>query len=605
MSGEEEKKQDGPDPRVKKWIGGTVAGIVAVVIAYGSLFTYGDPRSKDLDTTALEAAVFTAPGSLVAGDAYYRISARAVPAGPSPESSTPGARLWNGMVGPAWRKSTATRVVVSLETNRELELPVDGAKGPYVLLDTVLGESPQAKSSRFLRHEADDKAVLRLTVTNEPRPGWGFIHNTLAWFDRQLRRGEATTKTPPKNEPVTVFVGGPGNVLDASSRFLALHDPKGRVAGHVELGIEARDSLIFAPDFVKFSGVGENSLIVGFVAEHGGFDTRDAALQRLVDANTPDNFLKAGYKEALRSHLASLFGAAGDQAPSYRDRDTYTQALVARFEAECRDHFAGLKGNLGLGERDAALLTYLLHVGDPSFATRQWLDGVCGDDRLGAVLKKIGAPPAAKPVPVGEPKPKLKPAMATVKKATPKAKRTTPRRRVAASCYGATGKGAAMRCKALNEIAREWRDGTKLLQMKASRRHVLAKAGLEEPTPDMRYVMGDFDNRRRLLIYVALSKVQSFACFRHLDTKIKTMQALIMMQEGIGRKQQRVDVMEFVFDLGNKITKFRRRPAMQADIAAAKTLPRSSRCRSWLLPKYGKRLKKIIDARWKLPIKSG
>ena len=601
MSGEEKNKPDGPDSKARKWIGGTVAGIVALFVVYGSLFTYGDPRPEDIDKSALASAAFTAPAQLVAGDTYYRVGAKAVPAARSSESSTLGARLWMGMVGPAWRKSTATRVVVSLETNRELTLPIDGAKGPYVLLDTILGETPQAKFSRFLRREADDKAVLRLTVANKPRDGWGFIHNTLAWFDRQLRRGEATTKTPPKSEPVSVFAGGPGNALDGNSRFLVLHDPKGRVAGHVELGIEARESLIFAPDFVKFSGAGDNPHIVGFVAEHGGFDTRGAALQRLVDANTPENFLKTGYKETLKAHLASLFGAADDEAPSYRDRDTYTPALVARFEAECRDHFAGLKGNFGLGERDAALVTYLLHVSDPSVATRQWLDGVCGDDRLGAALKKIGAPPAAKPVPVGEPKP----AKVTVKKAKPKPKRTARRRPVAASCYGATGKGPAVRCKALNEIAREWRRGTKLLQMKASRRHILAKAGLEEPTPDMRYVMTDFDNRRRLLIYVALSKVQSFACFRHLDAKVKTMQALVMMQEGIGRKQHRVDVMEFVFDLANKITKIRRRPAMQVDIAAAKTLPRRSRCRSWLLPKYGKRLNKIIDARWKLPLKSG
>ena len=152
----------------------------------------------------------------------------------------------------------------------------------------------------------------------------------------------------------------------------------------------------------------------------------------------------------------------------------------------------------------------------------------------------------------------------------------------------------------LNEIAREWRGGAKFLHMTSSVRYIQFNTGLEEPTADMTYAASRFVDRRDLLIHIALSRVENFACFRMTRENPDYFEAVIVMREPSSRTARRVDVFQFAFDSDGTIGRIRRRAALPSDIDAARSLPENSRCRQEFLDPRRDTINDTVNRHWRL-----
>ena len=141
--------------------------------------------------------------------------------------------------------------------------------------------------------------------------------------------------------------------------------------------------------------------------------------------------------------------------------------------------------------------------------------------------------------------------------------------------------------------------------MTASRRHIAPHVGLEEPTQDMNYAAARFGDRRQLLIHVALSRVENFACFRMTRENPDYFEALLVMKESEQGGPRRLDVFEFAFESDGRIGRIRRRAAMPSDVEEAMRLPETSRCRREFLGARGNQLRNLMADNWRLTRASG
>ncbi len=581
-----------------------VAGLVLLVLAFAIVWTFGDPRPRSLDLAALERRPFTDPATLVPGRNYYRIRADlTAPQERSSERSLLSA-LWRVVATPLLAR-TKTRVTVTLASG-------DGETG-VPLLQTEIGSLPESGMGPLRLYREGERIRAEITVAHPAAPGWTPLFVALGWLENALR-AIVNRPTPGTEGPTRLAVVGGADAtdgttaLDRRNRFHAITDPRGRVIAVLELGLEMRDSILFPADFMRHMPTTAqrwNPRLVAFVRKHADVESRVRALETMIDANLPEDLADRGLPMRLRARLRAMLAAArsaGEAAPS-----GYTPEQLDDADRQCRSDFETLEGKIGLGRLDAALVTYLLYRDTASFRTRATLQEACGKPELAAALIELGAPPADPPVPVREiaPEAKAPEARQAAHDAAPGTE-TQDTEAPPSPCVETAGAASGGLCRIVDALAAEWRSGTKLLAMAVSRRYLAPTVALEEPSLAMRYEPTAYDNRRKLLVYLALSRVEHLACFRQIAAQPPTLQALMVIREPGPKGKRRIDVVYFVFDgTGRTVIRLRRRPAMQSDLDAAETLPAASKCRRRFLAAREAELRRLVAERWRLPLRSG
>lgn len=552
------------------WTGGIASlALLGCVL----LYIFGDPRPRTVDAAQVGGGPSTLPE--MASEAYFRVRAEFIPLPPASETRDPLGKAWVAVFGESVAQAGASdvRVVFELEDSRS----VPARSGESVLLTTSGDGPPKSAVTDFFTRRDDSTVRLRLDVVRRKDAAKGALPNLLGLF------GPAGIQS---SGWISVFSGdrAAGDVLGPDTALLSVRDFTGRAVAAVRIGVEARRSIVFGEEYL--GGAGGSAALERLILENPSLASMRAAIQTRVERNLPPGFRDPAYRKTLSAQLDQMFVAGGD----------------ADAAADCRAAFAKLYGDLGLSATDSALLAYLAWLGRGGAAASP---PTCGDERLHHALAGIGAHAT------------VESAMATIarqeaERREAEAKAKAAEREAAAKdargryvCLGTSGGRIEARCRVLNELAAEWRAGTKLLGMDASRRHILEGVGLEEPTLDMTYATGRIENRRQLLIYVALSKVENFACFRLVRRDPDYFETLVLMREDGGRALPRLDVFEFAFNEEGRIARIRRRAAVSQDLDEAMSLPDGSRCRREFLGDRATALKKLIQRQWRLPSTSG
>ena len=263
-------------------------------------------------------------------------------------------------------------------------------------------------------------------------------------------------------------------------------------------------------------------------------------------------------------------------------------------DANCRRFYKKLSENRGLSKNDAAGLAFLLRYQPGTAIDRS--TRICGDDSMTSALDKLGMIDALKRIQPDRTVTAKKKGITTVMPKNDKELKVLKRY----VCLGLSGPRIARHCDILNDIAREWRGGAKFLNMLASRRHIAPHVGLEEPTSDMSFAAGRFSDRRQLLIHIALSRVENFACFRLTRENPNYFEALVVIGDNGSGIKRRLDVFEFAFESNGRVGRIRRRAAMQSDIDEAARLPETSRWRREFIKGRGEQMRRLTREYWRL-----
>ncbi len=546
------------------WAGGIV---VLATLSFVLLYAYGDPRPTSVDSTKIVGSPQTIP-SVVPGREYYRIRAKYEPLPAQGEAGDPIAGLWISLFGNAVAEAGAVSVKLRLSHPGALSLARDD--DGYLLLDTGTGASSNSAATPFMIRRPNERVELRLDISPAASAPAGVLAKLL----------RATGSDRPKfSNWISVFSDtsvGTAKKLDASNSVLAVRDFGGRVIGRVRIGLEALDTALLT-DF--YTG-GEFERLV---ADGASVVDRREAVMALIETRLAAPDWPVDLKDALVGALGSLNS----------DANSVSEAVG------CRSFYGELSERIDLSRGDAAGLTFLFHYQPGMRIDRS--AAVCGDLTMMSALDAIGAIAAAERASSVQ-------TVSTPKQAGPKPKPGTVGPAASAGryvCLGLSGTRIARHCEALNDIAREWRAGVKFLRMTASRRHIAPHVGLEEPTQDMNYAAVRFSDRRQLLIHVAFSRVENFACFRLTRENPAYFEALLVMKETEQGGPRRLDVFEFAFESDGRIGRIRRRAAMPSDVEVAMRLPETSRCRTEFLGVKGNQLRSLMSDYWHLSRASG
>lgn len=541
------------------WAGGIVllAGLSIVL-----LYTYGDPRSTYVDPTQVAGGSQTIP-TVKPGSVYYRIRANyeAMPA--EGEAGDPIASTWISLFGNAVAEAGAVSVKLRLSHPALLGLPRDD--DGYLLLDAPSNTSSTSAVTPFMLRQPNERIELRLDVSPEASTPTGVL--------AKLLRATGSGR-PMFSDWISVFShpsDGAVQKLDASNSLLAVRDFGGRVIGTVSIGLETQSTVVIS----NFYSGGEFERLV---EADPSLNARREAVQNLIETR----LVAPAWPDDLKDRLVTALGGVS------------AEGNPASGDVGCRAFYADLSERIGLSRGDAAGIAFLLRYQPGMEIDRN--SPICGDLAMTAALDAIGAIDAAERIQsvltVSAPKEKSTTAkLGTADLATPSGRYV---------CLGRSGPRIARHCEALNDIAREWRAGVKFLRMVASRRHIAPYVGLEEPTQDMSYAAARFGDRRQLLIHVALSRVENFACFRMTRANPDYFEALVVMRDAESSGLSRLDVFEFAFEIDGRIGRIRRRVAMPADIEEAMQLPETSRCRREFLGAHGNQLRGLVRDYWRL-----
>ena len=541
------------------WAGGV---ILLAALSIVLLYAYGDPRSSFVDSKKVADVPQTIP-SVSPGSGYYRILTEYEPMPAQGEAGDPIAGLWISLFGNAVAEAGDVSVKLRLSHPGPLGLPRDD--DGYLLLDKSTGKSSNSTATPFMIRRPNERVELRLDVSPAASAPTGVLAKLL----------RATGSANPEfSNWISVFsdaTTGATQKLDASTSVLAVRDFGRRVVGTVRIGLEVQDTILIA-DFYS-GGAFERLAASGATVA----DRREAVLALIETRLTAPDW-PVDRKGALVSALGSL---------------TSEMNTVAEDDG-CRSFYAELSERIGLSRGDAAGLAFLFRYQPGMHIDRS--AAICGDLTMTAALDAIGAIAAVERVDAVQ-------TVSTPKQTGAEAK---PRAIAAAAsigryvCLGLSGPRIARYCEALNDIAREWRAGVKFLQMAASRRHIAPHVGLEEPTQDMNYAAARFSDRRQLLIHVAISRVENFACFRMTRENPEYFEALLVMKETKQGGPRRLDLFEFAFESDGRIGRIRRRAALPSDVEVAMRLPETSRCRTELLGARGSQLRGLMSDHWRL-----
>ena len=538
------------------WVGGIsfLAGLSVVL-----LYVYGDPRPMYVDPVSNSAPQIN-NSEVTPNSTYYRIRADYQKLTKPVAAGNSIAALWTFLFGEAVAQAGTASVQLRLSHPASLRLPRD--KDGYLLLDVSTAETRASSVTSYLVRQSDERVELRLEVLPNVEAPSGILPKLL-WF--------AASDRPLYSGWVSVFAGGPEHGTqgpDARKHILAVRDFTGRAIGTVSIGIETRSSMLFR----RFLAAGDLERLI----EVGkSFEVRrDIALGLIRGVSD----LPAELKDAAVIALTNT-KPANDPADD---------------DANCRQLYLELSGNTGLSNGDAAWLAFLLRYQLGMKIDRS--TSVCGALAMTNALNSLGMIEAFE---------RLRPAQTVIAKKEvtaaaefKKDERPMIERRYV--CLGLSGPRIVRHCEALNNIAREWRGGGKFLQMTASRQHIAPHVGLEEPTPDMDYSSRRFGDRRQLLIHIALSRVENFACFRQTHENPDYFEALLVMRENDSGDKRRLDVFEFAFESDGRVGRIRRRAAMQSDIDKAGRLPKTSRCHREFLSEKGTHMQRLVRDYWQL-----
>jgi len=363
-------------------------------------------------------------------------------------------------------------------------------------------------------------------------------------------------------------------VLSSANAILSVRDFSGRAVGAIRIGVETRDSLLFAADTSDAS--------VGQILSAGqGSADRLNTLMEVAERALPSMLASEGVQSNLRQVLGSVA----------QNKDA----------SACRNAVTALSERAGISAADATALVYLARYNQAAAE-----EGLCGDAQLTTTLATSGIVDRVQRVATAtqaiEEKKDPEKDTASGVQGSESAKQAmataAPSGRYV--CLGLSGPRIAHHCKVLNEIAREWRGGAKFLHMTSSVRYIQFNVGLEEPTENMTYEASRFVDRRDLLIHIALSRVENFACFRMTRENPDYFEAVVVMREPNSGTERRVDVFQFAFDSDGTIGRIRRRAALPSDIDAARSLPENSRCRQEFLDPRRDTIHDTVNGHWRL-----
>jgi hypothetical protein len=546
--------------KIPAWIGGVVfLGIFSIVL----LYAYGDPRPTFVEAAEIGSDAPSIP-TIAPGELYYRIRAKYIPMAPARETADPIGQLWASLFGETVSEAGAASVKLRLSHPGPLSIVRD--QDGYILLNIITASPTSDVTTPFMTRRATDKVELRLDVEPLEGAAAGLMVGLMRSFGGSGRAFSGW---------VSVFADGPSpgiRKLDGTNSLMPIRDFSGRVVAAVRVSLETRRSMLFEN---YFSGNGfENFVALGASTA----DRRNAVLS-LIERNFETGFGESGFKKALLERARAAFNLADNDA-----------------DASCRRVYSDLSEGMGMSLQDAAGIAFLARYNPTTPIDLN--STICGDLRLTAALAGIGALDG------------LESANAAMAEMQKRERGVTASGKItdvpAGStgryvCLGVSGSRVAAHCDVLNAIAKEWRGGSKFLQMLSSRRFIGRHVGLEEPTESMDFAASRFADRRQLLIHISLSRIENFACFRMVRQNPDYFEALLMMRDAGTGSARRLSVFEFAFENDGRIGRIRRRAALLFDVEEARRLPKTSRCRQEFLDIRQTEIGKLVRDYWRLP----
>jgi len=543
------------------WFGGVVfLGFMSIVLIYA----YGDPRPTFVEATQIAGDAPSIP-TIAPGEQYYRIRSEYIPLAPARETADPIGQFWASLFGKTVSEAGAASVKLRLSHPASLSIARD--QDGYILLDTSSVSPASGATTPFMARRAADKVELRLDVLPMDSAATGLLPRLMRSFGGN---GKAFSGW------ISVFAdeASPGiRKLDDTNSLMPVRDFGGRVVGAVRVSLETRRSMLFG-EFFSTNGFQE------LVVSGASITDRRNAVLSLIERNVEAGFGGSGYKNTLLKRAKAAF-----EASTSEDAD-----------ASCRSVYSTLSNDMGLTSQDAAGIAFLARYDSATPIVQN--STICGDLRLTSALADTGVFNG------------LERANAAIAMTQERERAVTASEKsvdVPASptgryvCLGVSGPRVAEHCDVLNAIAKEWRGGSKFLQMLSSRRFIGRDVGLEEPTESMGFAATRFADRRQLLIHIALSRVENFACFRMVRQNPDYFEALLMMREAGTGTARRLDVFEFAFESDGRIGRIRRRAALPFDVEEARRLPETSRCRREFLDTHQTEIGRLVHEYWRLP----
>jgi hypothetical protein len=543
------------------WVGGVVFfGFLSIVLIYA----YGDPRPTFVEAAKIGGDAPSIP-TIAPGEQYYRIRTEYIPLAPAHETADPIGQLWASLFGKTVSEVGAASVKLRLSHPASLSIARD--QDGYILLDTSSVSPASGATTPFMTRRAGDKVELRLDVLPMDSAATGLLPGLMRSFGGN---GKAFSGW------ISVFAdeASPGiRKLDDTNSLMAVRDFSGRAVGAVRVSLETRRSMLFG-EF--FSTNGFKDLIVSGASVT---DRRNAVLS-LIERNVEAGFGDSSYKNTRLERAKAAF-----EASTSEDAD-----------ASCRSVYSTLSNDMGLTSQDAAGIAFLARYDPATPIGRN--STICGDLRLTAALAEIGVFNGLERANAAMAMTQERERAVTVSEKSADVPAGPTGRYV---CLGVSGPRVAEHCDVLNAIAKEWRGGSKFLQMLSSRRFIGRDVGLEEPTESMVFAAARFADRRQLLIHIALSRVENFACFRMVGQNPDYFEALLMMRDAGTGSARRLDVFEFAFESDGRIGRIRRRAALPFDVEEARRLPKTSRCRREFLDTHQTEIGRLVHEYWRLP----
>jgi hypothetical protein len=549
----------GPVLQILAWAGGVVfLGILSIVL----LYAYGDPRPKFVEAAKINGVATSIP-TIAPGEVYYRIRVEYIPLAPAHETVDPIGQIWASLFGET--VSVAGAASVKLRLSHPAPLSIARDSDGYILLDISTTSSASDVTTPFMMRRETDKVELRLVVEPMEAVTVGLIPGLMRSFGGSGRAF---------SEWVSVFADGPSprtRKLDGINSLMLIRDFSGRVVATVRVSLETRRSILFEN---YFAGNGFEK----FVASSALTAERREAVLSLIERNVEVGFGGSGFKNALIKRANAAFDVTDEDA-----------------DALCRSVYSDLSDGIGMSSQDAAGIAFLVRY-DPT-APMDRNTEICGDLRLTAALAGTGVFDGLERADVAMAEMQAREQVVTASKKTADVPAGPIGRYV---CLDVSGPRVSKHCEVLNAIAKEWRGGAKFLQMLSSRRFISRYVGLEEPTEGMGFAAVRFADRRQLLIHIALSRIENFACFRLVRRNPDYFEALLMMRDAGSGSARRLDVFEFAFENDGRIGRIRRRAALPFDVEEARRLPETSRCRREFLDIRQTEIGNLVRKYWRL-----
>ena len=563
----EQKSAEGRIVPAKWMIAVCFGGIVLFgLTALFFLYFFGDPRPTSLDETQISGTATAMPDVMPNGR-YYRLRAEYFP--------LPNVAAKTSLLGKAWIELFSEAVmrardqIVRLRLSHTKSLPLPKDKGEYLFIDSPI-EGPTVNAvTPFMLRNAEDNVEIRLNTEGDGETRLDLLPSIL------YAMGSAS-----KASSVSMSIFSPGSangrqLLSSANSLLPVRDFSGRILGAVRIGVETRDTLL-----VKAVASAQN-------------------IRQILNANNGSPERIIALMHSIEGELLPMLNGPGMISKLRHVLETAVENMDG---SACSKAISKLNHHFGISAVDASVLVYLARYNKAAMG-----NSLCGDVQLAKNLAATGIVDQVHNVLMATRADKKARELGKTQALDTRINETAqlakkngvPSGRYI--CLGLSGKRIAHHCKVLNAIAREWRGNAKFLHMSSSKRYIQVNVGLEEPAEDMSYKAFRLVDRRDLLIHIALSRVENFACFRMTRENPDYFEVLVAMRESVTKAVRRIDVFQFSFDNDGTIGRIRRRPALPSDIDAARTLPENSRCRKEFLDPRREIIDDSVSNYWRLP----